>query len=396
MADRGATWQDSEIKALLEIWSSELIQRQLSTSYRNDAVFQAISDTLGRQGVRRTVKQCRDKIKALKKKYKDIVDKLRKSGVGVDSDEEIELWGDWKWFDPIHKLMRKRPSVNPVGLFDISTSTSSSRSETPTSLQSEEPSRPETEETDSEVVSGPGDNSLEISTPHSTISTPGTSISTSAPRPTSTTVSVATVTAIVATTSSNMESAITTTTSITTTATTTSASTRTTATPLSRNPSRKRKATKMEKAQRDVHASFEKLSKQQEDTKKMLVDLIKESVRNDEKAREEEKVQNDKFLELMSTMIARLQPPPAVPGPSYRLGPQAMPQASAHLPPGYNTWWQHMAPPPSPEQIPPSQGQIPPSGYNPWQQQMPPPVQIPPPEASSPPASLDSEFDADC
>ena len=94
MADRGATWQDSEIKALLEIWSSKLIQRQLSTSYRNDAVFQAISDTLGRQGVRRTVKQCRDKIKALKKKYKDIVDKLRKSGVGVDSDEEIELWGD--------------------------------------------------------------------------------------------------------------------------------------------------------------------------------------------------------------------------------------------------------------------------------------------------------------
>lgn len=51
MADRGATWQDSEIKALLEIWSSELIQRQLSTSYRNDTVFQAISDTLGRQGV---------------------------------------------------------------------------------------------------------------------------------------------------------------------------------------------------------------------------------------------------------------------------------------------------------------------------------------------------------
>ena len=135
MADRGATWRNFEIQVLLEIWSDKLIQSQLSGSYRNETVFQAISDQLERQtGIRRTVKQCRDKIKSLKKKYKEIIDKLRKSGVGVDSDEEFELWNNWKWFDPIHKMMKKRPSVNPVGLLEIGRS---SRPDTPASISSD-------------------------------------------------------------------------------------------------------------------------------------------------------------------------------------------------------------------------------------------------------------------
>ena len=39
-ADRGATWHDGEVKALLEIWSSEVLQAQLSGAYRNEAVYQ--------------------------------------------------------------------------------------------------------------------------------------------------------------------------------------------------------------------------------------------------------------------------------------------------------------------------------------------------------------------
>ena len=79
-------------------------------------VFQTISDMLERQGIHCTGRQCRDKIKLLKKKYKEIVDKLHRSRVGVNFDEELEVWDDWKWFEPLHRLMRKRPSVNPVGL----------------------------------------------------------------------------------------------------------------------------------------------------------------------------------------------------------------------------------------------------------------------------------------
>ena len=46
MADRGATWRDVEVKALLEVWSGELIQAQLAGAYRNETVFQTISDML--------------------------------------------------------------------------------------------------------------------------------------------------------------------------------------------------------------------------------------------------------------------------------------------------------------------------------------------------------------
>ena len=70
MADRRATWRDGEVKALLEVWSGELIQAQLSGAYRNESVFQMISDMLERWGIHRTGKQCRDKIKSLKKNTK--------------------------------------------------------------------------------------------------------------------------------------------------------------------------------------------------------------------------------------------------------------------------------------------------------------------------------------
>ena len=63
MAVRGATWCDDEVTALLEIWSSEVIQ-------------------------------------ALKKKYKEIIDKLRQSGVGIDLDEDVKVWH--KWFELLH------------------------------------------------------------------------------------------------------------------------------------------------------------------------------------------------------------------------------------------------------------------------------------------------------
>ena len=46
MADRGTTWRDSEVKALLDIWGSEVVQQQLKDSYWNNAVVQRIVDSL--------------------------------------------------------------------------------------------------------------------------------------------------------------------------------------------------------------------------------------------------------------------------------------------------------------------------------------------------------------
>ena len=123
MADRGATWRDDEVKALLEIWSGELIQAQLL----DEAVFQMVSEMLECQGIHHTGRQCREK-------YQEIINKLRRGGVGVELDEELEVWHDWKWFEPLHRLMKKRPSVNPVGLLEIGRR---SRPDTPASIGSD-------------------------------------------------------------------------------------------------------------------------------------------------------------------------------------------------------------------------------------------------------------------
>ena len=97
-------------------------------------MFQMVSEMLERLGIHCTGRQCRDKIKSLKKKYKEIVDKLRRSGVGIELDEELEVWHDWKWFEPLHRLMKKCPSMNPVGLLEIG---QRSRPDTPASVCSD-------------------------------------------------------------------------------------------------------------------------------------------------------------------------------------------------------------------------------------------------------------------
>ena len=56
-ADRGATWRDVEVKALLEMWSSEVIQAQLSGVCRNEAVYQSIVDALELREIERNVAQ---------------------------------------------------------------------------------------------------------------------------------------------------------------------------------------------------------------------------------------------------------------------------------------------------------------------------------------------------
>ena len=68
-----------------------------------------------------TKKQCREKIKTLKKRYKETVDRLRRSGVGVDSDNNVEVDDvQFKWFAEIHSMMEGRAVVNPPEVLDRS------------------------------------------------------------------------------------------------------------------------------------------------------------------------------------------------------------------------------------------------------------------------------------
>ena len=121
MAERGKFWSVAETKLLLDTWSQDHIQKQLRAAVRNDAVFGKIAEVLAKREYYRTIQQCRAKIKALKKRYREIVDKLRKSGTGRESDED----DDFPFFSDLHAVMGGRATVSPIHLLDSSSSTQS-------------------------------------------------------------------------------------------------------------------------------------------------------------------------------------------------------------------------------------------------------------------------------
>ena len=96
------------MQALLAIWVDASIQSQLLGAVRNTTVFNKIADELARKGYQRNAKQCREKLKHLKKKYKEVVDGLPRGGAGVDSDNEFEegsFFISFRWFSKIHSII---------------------------------------------------------------------------------------------------------------------------------------------------------------------------------------------------------------------------------------------------------------------------------------------------
>jgi phosphoribosylaminoimidazole carboxylase/phosphoribosylaminoimidazole-succinocarboxamide synthase len=66
LINRGTTWTDKEVKALLAIWGDSKIQEELDGAVRNQVVFKCIAQNLSAQGIQRDWKQCRAKVKNLK------------------------------------------------------------------------------------------------------------------------------------------------------------------------------------------------------------------------------------------------------------------------------------------------------------------------------------------
>ena len=73
----GLTWTAEEVVALLDVWSDAAVQAELQGTYRNDRIYHRIVSRLAAHGFQCNVKQCRDKLKALKKKYKEVIDRHR-------------------------------------------------------------------------------------------------------------------------------------------------------------------------------------------------------------------------------------------------------------------------------------------------------------------------------
>lgn len=106
------------------MWSGEKIQEQLQGAVRK------IADQLAAAGYERTSKQCREKVKSLKRRYKEVVDRLRRSGIGMESDDEDVTARDFKWFHQLHAVMKSRPVSNPRHVVDSARPSKSSVIET--------------------------------------------------------------------------------------------------------------------------------------------------------------------------------------------------------------------------------------------------------------------------
>ena len=158
MEEKGHTWSNLETWTLLKIWSKEEIQRELWEAVCNDLAYIRIVTELAGCRCKETVDQCRVKIKALKTKYKEIMDKPGRRGTGRESNEFQELTV-FPYFTLSNRVLR-RIDVPPVNLLSFSSAeanprnsgspssstpeTSISRPDTPSAASETSVSRPDT------------------------------------------------------------------------------------------------------------------------------------------------------------------------------------------------------------------------------------------------------------
>ena len=293
-------WTDEEIPRLLALWSDAAIHQELLGSYRKETVWKKLAEELKKQNFDRTSKQVSTKIKQLKKQYKDEVDKLRKNGVGLDSDDDDDIFVAFKWFFEIHHVMKRRAVVNPPALLQSSVLSTSGRSDTPatelgegseTSLMTPSHS-PQSLCFFSEEEGLTHDPSAKNSTTASTQLTIPTAPSASTTSSQMITTSTTTPSQVVTTTMTTPSQVVTTTVSGTTTPLVararTSASTSTSSSSTTRSSSvgpskKKRKLTKIEKADRTTTNMFEAMMKahsEEEERHKELEEMrVKQVIR---------------------------------------------------------------------------------------------------------------------
>ena len=301
MAERGRNWTDEEISALLAIWSEDRIQRQLLGTIRNATVFRTISNKMQERGHVRDPKQCREKIKALKKKYKEAADSLHRSGVGIESDDDLddhEIFVGFKWFEALHAVMRTRAVVSPPALLD----TSASERSTLSSLDLQDQVEPEEEQQAEEEET-------QISEPVIASSTVGTQAQLESDQPGPSGSSASGTTAVGGSERddtipgpSNREDAV------------------------AGPRKKKRKTTKVEKMENTINVLYEKFSTQQERARKEAREMEARRIELEERQAQREEERDTQFLMLMremfsSTRQSTVPQPEVTPLPPYGYPP---------------------------------------------------------------------------
>ena len=106
---RGTIWIDREVKALVAIWGEGNIQDELDGAVRNQSIYKKIAKGMRNQGYDRDWKQCRDKIKNLKTKYREVKDNNGETG-----RQRISC----KFYQELDIVLGHRPASVPSSLLE--------------------------------------------------------------------------------------------------------------------------------------------------------------------------------------------------------------------------------------------------------------------------------------
>ena len=102
-------WTDKEVKTLLGIWGESKIQEQLDGAVRNKTVYATISKKMIEKGCKKSLIQCRTKIKNLKKEYRNVKDHNGETGRGRRTCKHYEM---------LDSILGHRPASVPFALLD--------------------------------------------------------------------------------------------------------------------------------------------------------------------------------------------------------------------------------------------------------------------------------------
>ncbi|XP_067654466.1 uncharacterized protein [Haliotis asinina] len=102
---RGYAWTDDETKCLLSIWGDMHIQSQLDSPSKADtAVYSKVSKAMNELGFEKTAPQCKERMKTLKKAYRQCRDSLKRSG------QPRKLC---KFYEELNEILDTRPATSP-------------------------------------------------------------------------------------------------------------------------------------------------------------------------------------------------------------------------------------------------------------------------------------------
>ena len=107
-----SNWKDCEVLRLINLWGDDVLQSQLEGCKRNKQIYERISKELLVYGVHRSAEQCCEKIKKLKSEYRKVKDGHKVTG---------NKHNNWKFLEPLDRILADKPSTKPPILVDTLT-----------------------------------------------------------------------------------------------------------------------------------------------------------------------------------------------------------------------------------------------------------------------------------